>query len=492
MKKIIKTSILAFAMLFFCAVVSHAYTAVSDVVYGEKDSAGKVLVTVEFETNYQQDSEGFISDVEADGWTFNTTNMTKTYEVTNHLRIKEFSVSLDGNEEKSIIATPIQYQKNIEITPNSTSEDSNLEFVSSSNTSVATIENNKIKTKASGKTLISATYDGFYITFPLYVADSETPSDSDDEETPAGIDFSKAAIEITKYDINISNVEKSDKLYYKVDNKPTAADSQASTDGILYMSYNDSEGKYILSPTNLNELMQSPDDMYLHIYESESYNSYKKIKDIKLDKPVSTSINKFIGFTMATYNRTQIGLDLPYSLTEGRKLTYKIGKINDNDLLVSLKNGEADAFTKLLEYGRNQNDTVITTTVDTNASFGYATDTQIFEGSKLNNGDYYYLYAFISDEDGKYVPVESVTIAVAKTYPSIEGYPWYLFFYGSDDFNFDGITDPTVPDKKDQKQDDKKKPSILPKTGESALFIALAVGTVIIAVILHKKFRKTF
>lgn len=486
MKKIIKTSILAVIMLFFCAVISHASTVKSNVVYGEKDSNGKVLVTVEFETGYQEDSEGFISDVEADGWTFNTTNMTKTYDVTDPLKIKEFSVSSDGNEEKSIIATPSQYQKNVEITPNSS-----LELVSSSDTSVATIESNKIITKAAGKTLISATYDGFSITFPLYVADSETPVDPDDEPTDE-IDFSKANYDISKYDISISNVEKSDKLYYKLDNESIGTDSTTSTEFIRYMSYNDTEGKYKLSPSNLSELMQSPDDMYLHIYESEAYNSYKKIKDIKLDKPVSTSINKFIGFTMATYNRTQIGLDLPYSLTEGRKLTYKIGKINDNDLLVALKNGEADAFTKLLEYGRNQEDTVITTTVDTNASFGYATDTQIFEGSKLNNGAYYYLYAYISDENGKYVPVESVTIAVAKTFPDMDGYPWYLFFYGSDDFNFDGITDPTVPDKEDQKQDDKKKPSVLPKTGESIIYIVLAAGTIIAAVVLHKKFRKTF
>lgn len=486
MKNLIKTSIIAFALLFFCAVVSHAATVQSQVSYEDLDSNGKVLVTVEFETNYHQDNEGFADTVQNDGWTLSNNSMTKSYDVDNPLSIKSYTAysGEDDDKEVSVIASPSRYEKNVEITPHST-----ITFVSSSNVSVAKIENGKIKTVDSGLTTINAVYDNeFPISFPLYVAE-ETPVTPDEGKTSNGTDFTKGTYAINKYGITIDGVGKEGNLFYKVDHEAIGAGSTESTDGLSLLSYSDSTSKYDVTPPDFQRILQTPGDIYIHLYEKTLDMPYTKFYDKKIERPAGPGINAFTDYTMSTQSRTQICFNLPYSIITGRKLTYKIGKIDDNDLLLAIKNGDPSAFTSLMEFARNQTNPIIEETVETNSSLGYDTDDEIFPGNKLVDGGYYYLYALLDGENGTYIPVESVTLAMASVYPSLEDCPWYLFFYGSSDFNFDGVTEPDVPDiKPDNKED--KKPSVLPKTGESILYISLAIGTVIVAIILHKKIKK--
>ena len=100
------------------------------------------------------------------------------------------------------------------------------------------------------------------------------------------------------------------------------------------------------------------------------------------------------------------------------------------------------------------------------------------------NHAYYYLYAELDDENGKYIPLESITLAKADVYPS-QDYAWFMFFYGSSSFNFDDLEEP-VPtvDTEDQTP---STPTILPATGEKALVIALIGLTAVVSVVLFKK-----
>lgn len=488
MKKLIKISLLAIIMLFFYATISKASIVQSGLTYGEKDSEGKVLVTITFRTEQPKNNADFRQAMENDGWTVTDEQMSKKIPLSNQLSFHSQVVGDPDTEEAEgmIYATPSEYLPNYTITLTN-----DILAVRSSNTSVATVDRTKITTVAPGKTMITVTSPNSAesIAFPLYVKGEE----SEEGKTSTGVDFSNGTYTINRYGVTVDDVEKVTNVYYKMDHTPIGAGSTESTEGLSGAIYNENENHYNLTPTNFNELLQTPGDIYLHLYEKNIDAPYIKFYDKKIERPAAPGINSFTDYTMSTHSRTQICFDLPYSIINGRKLTYKIGKIDDNDLLVAIRDGKPEGFTGLLDYAKNQTNPIINETVDTNSGLGYDTNDEIFPGNKLVDGGYYYLYALLEDENGRYIPVESVTLAMASVYPNLEEHPWYLFFYGSSDFNFDGVTDPTTPEEKEkenEKQEEKKQPSVLPKTGESLIYISLIAGTIIAAIVLHKKFKK--
>ena len=135
-----------------------------------------------------------------------------------------------------------------------------------------------------------------------------------------------------------------------------------------------------------------------------------------------------------------------------------------------------------MEYAENDSNPLYDEVKSPTYSNGYAQDGEIIAGSKLSDNAFYYLYAELDDEDGKYIPLKSVTLAQADVYPD-QDYSWYLFFYGSKELNFDGVSDPTTPD-------EEKKPSVLPATGEKALVFALIGVSAVAVVIFRKRIRK--
>src|SRR5699024_5469195 len=111
--------------------------------------------------------------------------------------------------------------------------------------------------------------------------------------------------------------------------------------------------------------------------------------------------------TFFSNDTTQIVFSVPWGYNT-RKINLRIGKITDNSILNKIKNNNITGFEELLEYGKTQTaiyDNQLTSTKPTNSYFdnGYNNneDAPIID-LKLENEAYYYVYAELDDENGKY------------------------------------------------------------------------------------------
>ncbi len=278
----------------------------------------------------------------------------------------------------------------------------------------------------------------------------------------------------------VSGLPDAEYYYYYVDTNSTPSDehsnSKLSKDGTNYTD-----------ETNVDSFILNK-DAYMHIYSN--YGN-QHLADVKIEKPILGSDNYFRGYTSATYLGCLLKFGLPFDLNNKEfptKFRYKIGKITDNSVLLAIKNNESSSFDQLLNYARNDNSPVYDETLASNDWNGFSGKINL-SGEQLANKAYYYLYGELDTENGKYIPLSSVTLAQASVYPTIN-YKWYMFFYGNDDFNWDGLETPeSIDDQEDseQEQQEEEKSPVLPATGEKALVIALIAITAVVSVILFKK-----
>lgn len=239
------------------------------------------------------------------------------------------------------------------------------------------------------------------------------------------------------------------------------------------------------------DLIQLNSDLYIHIFNTDT--EHTKLADIKVEKPSFNKLNYFYSASHSTHNNSQFLFTVPYRLdtdTMKRNIHLKIGKITDSDILRSIKNSESEGFAKLKTFAKNDSSPLYDKNQTANVFDGYTTPEAIIPGTSLADGAYYYLYAELDDENGKYIPLESITLTKASVYPTLN-YDWYLFFYGDDKFNLDGLDNPISNDDQEdseqkQEQEEEKSP-VLPATGEKALVIALIGITAVVSVILFKK-----
>lgn len=231
------------------------------------------------------------------------------------------------------------------------------------------------------------------------------------------------------------------------------------------------------------DLIQLNSDLYIHVFNTDTENT--KVADIKIEKPTFNNLNYFTSSSHSSKNLSQFIFAIPYRLNNTdmtRTIHFKIGRVTDSEILRAIKNSESEGFAKLKTYAKNDGSPLYDKNQTATMFNGYATDGEIIPGTSLADGAYYYLYAELDDENGKYIPLESVTLAKADVYPT-QDYSWFLFFYGSDKFNLDDLEDPDSTDD----STDPESPPVLPDTGEKALAIALIGLTAVVSVVLFKK-----
>lgn len=465
MKKILKISILA--ALFVLALTIRSYAA--EVSYGDLQSDGSMKVTI----TYQIDpGEETITGLQNKQYTVDTENkkLTKTFSgVNNGPKFEYVWWTTNDNREEFTIATPYRMTLGESRTLET---DSGCTITNSSNTSVVSITNTTYTAQSVGTSTLTLTGEGSEI----YSLDITVVNNSDDEDlTPDGCS--------AKYDgrkLVVSGLLTGNIYRVAVDNNATKDYSSSLTTYLLAWD----QGDYISESTPV-DLMQLNQDLYAHIYTTIDEINYTKVADVKITKPTFNNYNYFSSLSHATKTHTQLLFDLPYDLNKDgmtRKIHYKIGSISDVSILRLFKNGDATGFARLMEYAENDSNPLYDEVKSPTYSNGYAQDGEIIAGSKLSDNAFYYLYAELDDEDGKYIPLKSVTLAQADVYPD-QDYSWYLFFYGSKELNFDGVSDPTTPD-------EEKKPSVLPATGEKALVFALIGVSAVAVVIFRKRMRK--
>ena len=144
------------------------------------------------------------------------------------------------------------------------------------------------------------------------------------------------------------------------------------------------------------------------------------------------------------YNYSILLNNIPHSSDVNRKATIKLGRISDTDILNSIKNNTSDSWKNLLTFAKADTNSLLNT-----SSSSDHTDFLSFKGktnikaSQLVNEAYYYLYVELDDENGKYYPVEGVTLTQANIIKD----DCYMIFYGDSEFNLSIPSDDTSASK---------------------------------------------
>lgn len=230
---------------------------------------------------------------------------------------------------------------------------------------------------------------------------------------------------------------------------------------------------------SISKYLEKSGDIYVWIYETQIVNNVRQNKCIIEAQKIERPAPKKIGTRMKCYflnEETSTHLFEAYNYENARKINVKIGKVTDKSILRAIKNGETDCLQKLLDYAKNA-DSIYTGTVPLGRSESIT--------NKLNlvNDEYYYVYMVLDDENGKYFPVEDVSLYQALTYEKDGKTSKNLFDYLNDNFKWNlGNDDTTI--------DNTTATGKLPQTGAS-IVIYVAITLVIVAgVIFAIKYKK--
>ena len=222
------------------------------------------------------------------------------------------------------------------------------------------------------------------------------------------------------------------------------------------------------------------------------------LEKVKLDKPTQKKYTD-VFFATSIYKPTsssncdvQILFDTPWGDSTIRKVHLRIGKINDDNILKDIYNKNSNAFENLLNYSKTGvafYDKTLNSNTDAYSSAGgikLNESGNFFDASNITKDDYYFLYAVVEDENGKFVKTEGVTFARAGK-STIDNNNYTLFFYGSNNFTWKTFgetptTNPTPTEKPTQAKDPTIATQQLPNTGVSfiiiiSIFIASIIGT---------------
>lgn len=229
-------------------------------------------------------------------------------------------------------------------------------------------------------------------------------------------------------------------------------------------------------------------------YSLKLLDEAKKIDRAELPKLnliiQSFSIFDFEGLTDETNadKYTRINFNFPTD-TENRKFTLKIGRVTDNAILNKIKNNNYEGITELLKYAK-EHDAIYNETLTTTQMGYYSSKNALFDGRKLlKDKAYYFIYVKFDDENGKYYPIEGVTLGQAW----FSGFSnnWDLWAYTSNDFKWDNLTStPTQKEevKEEVKEDKTQATTKLPQTGKiSILFIVC--GGLIVTILIRRKMK---
>lgn len=230
---------------------------------------------------------------------------------------------------------------------------------------------------------------------------------------------------------------------------------------------------------SISKYLEKSGDIYVWIYETQIVNNVRQNKCIIEAQKIERPALKKIGTRMKCYflnEETSTHLFEAYNYENARKINVKIGKVTDKSILRAIKNGETDCLQKLLDYAKNA-DSIYTGTVPLGRSESIT--------NKLNlvNDEYYYVYMVLDDENGKYFPVEDVSLYQALTYEKDGKTSKNLFDYLNDNFKWNlGNDDTTI--------DNTTATGKIPQTGAS-IVIYVAITLVIVAgVIFAIKYKK--
>lgn len=347
-------------------------------------------------------------------------------------------------------------------------------------------------------------------TCEVVVYASPTFTDFSNAKYQTNLNWTTETLQIT----GIKPTEDNTSYYYMITSnniKPNIAKTSygaidTENNSLEYFSVNTDEN-YIYT-RNISKYAELNQDLYIWIMQETRLGNYyydtngnyvsyatkfvvegKKITRAELPK-LNLILQRFsIGYWTAANesdNYTSIYFNFP-SETENRKFTIKIGKITDNSILSKIKNNDYSGITSLLAYAKSHN-SIYSQSLTTTSTAYFRSDTALFDGNKLlEHNAYYYIYVQFDDENGKYYPIEGVTLGQAWLSHSSES--WDLWAYTSSDFQWDNLSS-TSNDSTGESEDNTLAPGKLPQTGATSVAIVSLTSAIALAIFFYKKYNK--
>lgn len=197
-------------------------------------------------------------------------------------------------------------------------------------------------------------------------------------------------------------------------------------------------------------------------------------KPVKVIRPEMPELDKRFDFNYSADVQEFSAMPLiPYDY-ENTNFVFKLGVINNKELLYSLSKKEDGSLEKLLEYAEEAKDKV------------YEYTGEKVQGNKIDkidiiNGGYYYMYAAVKDADGKYRNVKGVAVGIGKKNYISNDIEWNLDISGEEvDNTNDNDSNATVEEEKPKEEKVEKNPSTT-DTNIALILGALAVcGSLIV------------
>lgn len=252
-------------------------------------------------------------------------------------------------------------------------------------------------------------------------------------------------------------------------------------------------------------------EQYVYVYEYYLDSNSKGINNLALNKaklPKTTQkkyTDVFFSIMVSKITddsicNTQILFNTPWGDNTVRKIHLRIGKISDDKILKDIYNKKSNAFENLLNYAKHSKafyDQTLNSNADGSAGgIIKKKKAPLFSANNIVNGEYYFLYAVVDDEGGKYSKIEGVTLARGdKPMSGIAKNAFSLFFYGTDDFTWKNFTSEEEPSNNNQSsekpsEDNTVAPGNIPQTGINNV-IAVIIGIfTIVGVVSIIQYRK--
>lgn len=425
------------------------------------------------------------------------------------------SIQIGANQSDDVLSVDLYLGLHETETLYATVEDTNYEEVEnpqitweSDDTNVVTVDSStgELKAVGVGQATITATGGGKTDTCSVNVYDVETTDFSNAEYTNEMVGTTMEQLSISNVTPNVDS-----DYYFIITSNSTEPDLPLGNYGSIDTSAVESfikdenglHNSYMSKYTELNQ------DLYLWVIESKAlggiyYNTdgtaIRYFVDFVVEGKKLTRANQSLlltSFSMSNTNntaRTSISFTGPFS--QNREFTLKIGKITDNDIISKIKNNDYSGITALSEYAKSST-AIYTDTLTTTTPGSYSSNNVLFDVSEeLDSNSYYYIYAEFDDEDGKYLPLERVTLVK----PFIDGEWENLLAYTDEDFEWDN-TGIIIPDddnnnnnnnnsNKDDEEDDTTAPGNIPQTGATITLVATLLIIAVTGTIVFIKYRK--
>ena len=408
------------------------------------------------------------------------------------------SISLPSTEE-------VELGKTLTLTPTFNPSNTTNKIVTwtSSDESVATVNNSGVVTpKKVGSTIITVTSNEGKKTAKCTVTVKNTSGSGTGSSTSDGwTDGSKASIKVEdkntggtvdlKLTIEGITANKESTYYLYLTNGKSKPTLETDSNNLIKSGYTEMIiGSKFANPYNsigsqdkIKTPFEKNGDVYAWIVEEKyagngKYENKYVLEEYKINRPSQRSLGaRFSGyFDKEVTDIFYWGISAKErSTSDSRKVKIKIGKVDNASILRAIKNKESGALNKLLEYSKSAKSIyTFTTKIGVSSS--------ITDKIDIADGQYYYVYYELDDENGKYYPAEDVMLYQALINKDIRSLHNYLdpkFVWKLSDAT------PTKPS-----EDKTVASGTLPQTGETMIIIGSIAIITVIAVVAGIQIKK--